>query len=72
MSDFASGEEKTSKEVSFSIGSGESKAEFSGIDMSLLEDSLSKTPWERMLANDDALNFAESLRSAMLQHNAKS
>ena len=31
------------------------------IDLSLLEESLRLTPWERMLANDDALNFAESL-----------
>jgi ERCC4-type nuclease len=35
------------------------------IDLSLLEESLLLTPWERMLANDDALNFAESLRRAM-------
>ena len=43
-----------------------------GIDFSLLEDSLAKTPWERMLANDDALRFADSLRSAMEKRNAKS
>jgi len=42
------------------------------IDLSLLKDSLAKTPWERMLANDDALNFAESLRGAMRERNAKS
>lgn len=42
------------------------------IDLSLLKDSLSKTPWERMQANDDALNFAESLRAAMKKRNAKS
>jgi hypothetical protein len=41
------------------------------IDLSLLKDSLSKTPWERMQANDDALNFAESLRAAMKKRNAK-
>ena len=41
------------------------------IDLSLLKDSLTKTPWERMQANDDALNFAESLRSAMEKRNAK-
>lgn len=41
------------------------------IDLSLLKDSLAKTPWERMLANDDALNFAESLRTAMEKRNAK-
>jgi hypothetical protein len=42
------------------------------IDLSLLKDSLAKTPWERMQANDDALNFAESLRAAMEKRNAKS
>jgi hypothetical protein len=42
------------------------------IDLLLLRDSLAKTPWERMQANDDALNFAESLRSAMEKRNAKS
>ena len=41
------------------------------VDIPLLEDSLSKTPWERMLANDDALRFSESLRSAMEKRNAK-
>jgi hypothetical protein len=43
-----------------------------GIDISLLEDSLAKTPWERMQANDDALRFADSLRGAMEERNAKS
>jgi hypothetical protein len=42
------------------------------IDLSLLEDSLAKTPWERMQANDDALRFAQSLRAAMKQRNATS
>ena len=42
-----------------------------GIDFSLLEDSLAKTPWERMLANDDALRFADSLRAAVEKRNAK-
>jgi hypothetical protein len=41
------------------------------IDVSLLEDSLAKTPWERMQANDDALRYAESLRAAMQRLNAK-
>jgi hypothetical protein len=40
-------------------------------DLSLLKDSLAKTPWERMQANDDALNFGESLRAAMQKRNAK-
>ena len=43
-----------------------------GIDISLLADSLAKTPWERMLANDDALRFADSLRAAVENRNAKS
>jgi hypothetical protein len=42
------------------------------VDLSLLEDSLAKTPWERMQANDDALNFAQLLRAAMEKRNAKS
>ena len=41
------------------------------IDLSLLRDSLAKTPWERMQANDDALNFGETLRAAMKKRNAK-
>jgi hypothetical protein len=43
-----------------------------GVDVALLEDSLAKTPWERMQANDDALRFADALRTAMEQRNAKS
>lgn len=42
------------------------------MDLSLLKDSLTKTPWERMQANDDALNYAEALRGAMEKRNAKS
>ncbi len=41
------------------------------IDLQMLEDSLAKTPWERMQANDDALRFAESLRAAMLKRDAR-
>ena len=41
------------------------------VDITLLEASLALTPWERMQANDDALNFAESLRLAMSRRNAK-
>jgi hypothetical protein len=40
-------------------------------DLSLLKDSLAKTPWERMQANDDALNFGDSLRAAMQKRHAK-
>jgi hypothetical protein len=44
----------------------------SDINLSLITDSLAKTPWERMQANDDALNFAETLRAAMEKRNAQS
>ena len=42
-----------------------------GIDLSLLKNSLAMTAWERMRANDDALNFGESLRAAMAKRNAE-
>lgn len=42
------------------------------IDLPLLEESLSKTVWERMLANDDALRLADTLQEAMLKRRAKS
>ena len=42
------------------------------VDISLLEESLAKTPWERMQANDDALRFVDSLQAAMEKRNAKS
>ena len=42
------------------------------IDVTLLQDSLAKTPWERMQANDDALNFGDALRDAMQHGHAKS
>jgi hypothetical protein len=41
-------------------------------DFLMLEDSLAMTPWERMLANDDIVNFGDSLRTAMEKRNAKS
>ena len=41
------------------------------VDVSLLKANLAKSPWERMQANDDAMNFAESLRAAMEKRNAK-
>ncbi len=37
-----------------------------------LDDSLALTPWERIQANDDMVNFGDSLRAAMEQRNAKS
>jgi len=41
------------------------------IDIGLLEESLSKTVWERMLANDDALRLADLLQEAVLNSRAK-
>lgn len=38
----------------------------------MLQDSLAMTPWERILANDDIVNFGDSLRAAMEKRNAKS
>ena len=35
-----------------------------GFDMSLVELSLQKTPWERMLEHDEALEFADQLKAA--------
>jgi hypothetical protein len=36
------------------------------------EESLLKSVWERMLANDDALRLADTLRTAMTKTRAKS
>jgi len=43
-----------------------------GIDLSLIEENLKLTPWERMQANDGAVNFGEMLREAMIRRNAAS
>jgi len=37
-----------------------------------LNDSLAMTPWERILANDDMVNFGDSLRAAMEKRHAES
>ena len=42
-----------------------------GIDLVLLEESLAKTVWERLLANDDALRLADLLHAGMLKNRAK-
>jgi len=41
-----------------------------GIDLSLIEDNLRLTPWERLLANDDTINFLEMARTALIQSHA--
>ena len=35
-----------------------------GIDMSLIEENLMRSPWERLLANDRALAFVRALEHA--------
>jgi hypothetical protein len=50
----------------------ESATSDDGIDFSLVEESLAKSVWERMLANDDALRLADLLQAAMLKTRAKS
>jgi hypothetical protein len=35
-----------------------------GLDMSLVELNLEKTPWQRLLDHDEALEFADQLRAA--------
>jgi hypothetical protein len=71
MPDRTSNHEATLKETSTAYGSAEPGAASGDIDISLLEESLRLSPWERMLANDDALNFGASLRAAMERRNAK-
>jgi hypothetical protein len=35
-----------------------------GIDMSLIEENLKRSPWERLLANDSALSLIRELQKA--------
>ena len=69
MANFSENDQETPKEAEPADVTNRSMS--GDVDLSLLAYSLSKTPWERMLANDDALNFAESLRAAMEKRNAK-
>ena len=41
-----------------------------GIDLSLLEENLKLTPWERILNNNDTINFIDQARAAMALNNA--
>jgi hypothetical protein len=38
----------------------------SGMDMSLLEENLKRSPWERLLANDRALALVRAIEQARL------
>lgn len=72
MTDQFKNNERVLKEPSPGFSSAGQGAKDEDIDLSLLEESLRLTTWERMLANDDALNFAESLRAAMKRRHAES
>ena len=45
------------------------EAEAEGMDMSLIEDNLAKTPLERIREHDRALRLALKLRKAMQERN---
>jgi hypothetical protein len=61
----------TLREAPSPYATGSQRAAGDDIDASLIATSLAMTPWERMLANDDALNFGDSLRAAMIKRHAK-
>lgn len=42
----------------------------SGIDLSLIAENLKLTPWERILANDDTINFIDAARAALSKRHA--
>lgn len=50
---------------------GVATSDKSAIAPSLLDDTFPMTPWERILANDDMVNFGNMLRTAMEKRNAK-
>jgi hypothetical protein len=43
-----------------------------GIDLSLIRENLKLTPWERILANDDTINFIDMARAGLKQSHAAS
>jgi hypothetical protein len=60
------------EEIILNETSSLSQNESGECDFSMLDDSLVLTPWERILANDDIVNFGDSLQTAMEKRNAKS
>lgn len=64
MDDRLSDEQLKNPSLSRFEGPSWREAANSGLDMSLIELSLEKTPWERLLEHDAALHFAEELREA--------
>jgi hypothetical protein len=57
---------------SWPLGRAWREAADSGLDMSLIELSLEKTPWQRLLEHDAALRFANELRDASRTLHARS
>jgi hypothetical protein len=53
------------------VGPAWKEAEAAGFDMSLVEENLRMTPWERMVQHDRALRTAIMLREAMEKHNGR-
>jgi hypothetical protein len=47
-------------------------AHAAGVDMSLIEENLKLSPWERLVANDRALALAQALRTDGTAANAPS
>jgi hypothetical protein len=47
------------------------RADSASSEGSMLDESLAMTPWERILANDDMVNFGNMLRTAMEKRNAE-
>jgi hypothetical protein len=45
--------------------------ETTGLDLSLIEENLKLTPWERILANDDTVNLCDTARAALRNQNAE-
>ena len=45
------------------VGPAWQEAIAAGLDTSLVELSLKKTPWERLLEHDEALEFADALKA---------
>jgi hypothetical protein len=43
-----------------------------GIDLSLIRLNLQKTPWERIVANNDVINFGDGLRDGVARYYAAS
>jgi hypothetical protein len=66
--DHSNGNELKEASQSYRTGAAEIN---DGLGLSL-DDSLAMTVWERIQANDDMVNFGDSLRAAMEKRNAES